>query len=150
MGTNEILMIAIWSVILIGTIVIELETSDLVTIWFTIGAVVALVSAAFGLGIVYQVALFIVTSLVLLFATRPLTKRFMDKEVIKTNADRLVGMHGTVVADIPFEGRGEIRVSEQLWTAISASNKAIQAGTRVVVLDIIGNKLLVDVLEDLS
>lgn len=148
MTPNEILMIVIWSVVLIGTILVELETSDLVTIWFTVGAVAALISAALGVPIVYQFAIFIIVSLALLFATRPLTKRFMDKEVVKTNADRMVGMHGVVVIEIPFDGKGEIRVDSQNWTAFSSLKTPIAEGTRVVILDIVGNKLLVDILRE--
>ena len=148
MSPNEILMIVIWSVILIGTIVVELETADLVTIWFTIGAVAALISAALGVPIVYQFSIFIVVSLVLLFVTRPMTKRFMDKEVVKTNADRMVGMHGVVTTEIPFDGKGEVKVSSQIWTAFSSLKTPIEVGTRVVILDIVGNKLLVDILKE--
>ncbi|MBM7453496.1 membrane protein implicated in regulation of membrane protease activity [Acholeplasma morum] len=148
MSPNEVLMIIIWSVVLVGTIVVELETSDLVTIWFTIGAVAALVAAALGVWIVYQFAIFIVVSLVLLFATRPLSKRFMDKEVIRTNADRMIGMHGIVTTEIPFDGKGEVKVNSQVWTAFSTSKTPIIQGTRVVILDIVGNKLLVDVLKE--
>lgn len=148
MSPNEVLMIIIWSVVLVGTIVVELETSDLVTIWFTIGAVAALVAAALGVWIVYQFAIFIVVSLVLLFATRPLSKRFMDKEVIRTNADRMIGMHGVVTTEIPFDGKGEVKVNSQVWTAFSTSKTPIVQGTRVVILDIVGNKLLVDVLKE--
>ena len=148
MSPNEVLMIIIWSVVLVGTIVVEFETSDLVTIWFTIGAVAALVAAALGVWIVYQFAIFIVVSLVLLFATRPLSKRFMDKEVIRTNADRMIGMHGIVTTEIPFDGKGEVKVNSQVWTAFSTSKTPIIQGTRVVILDIVGNKLLVDVLKE--
>lgn len=148
MSPNEVLMIIIWSVVLVGTILVELETSDLVTIWFTIGAVAALVAAALGVWIVYQFAIFIVVSLVLLFATRPLSKRFMDKEVIRTNADRMIGMHGVVTTEIPFDGKGEVKVNSQVWTAFSTSKTPIVQGTRVVILDIVGNKLLVDVLKE--
>ena len=148
MSPNEVLMIIIWSVVLVGTIVVELDTSDLVSIWFTIGAVTALVAAALGVWIVYQFAIFIVVSLVLLFATRPLSKRFMDKEVIRTNADRMIGMHGVVTTEIPFDGKGEIKVNSQVWTAFSTSKTPIIQGTRVVILDIVGNKLLVDVLKE--
>lgn len=145
---NDYLMIIIWAVILVGTILVEFETSDLVTIWFSVGAIAALIAAALNVPIVGQVAIFIVVSLVLLVLTRPMTKRFMDKEVVKTNADRMVGMHGVVITEIPFDGKGEIRVDSQIWRAFSTKKDPIKVDTRVVILDIVGNKLLVDVLKD--
>jgi membrane protein implicated in regulation of membrane protease activity len=145
---NEYLMIIIWAVVLVGTILIEFETSDLVTIWFSVGAIGALIAAALGMNFVGQIAIFIVVSFILLVLTRPLTKRFMDKEVVKTNADRMVGMHGVVTVEIPFDGKGEIKVDSQFWTAFSTRKDAIPVGTRVVILDIVGNKLLVDILKE--
>jgi membrane protein implicated in regulation of membrane protease activity len=145
---NEYLMIIIWAVVLVGTILIEFETSDLVTIWFSVGAIGALIAAGLDVNIFGQVAIFIVVSIILLILTRPLTKRFMDKEVVKTNADRMVGMHGVVITEIPFDGKGEIKVSSQIWTAFSGRKDAIPVGTRVVILDIVGNKLLVDILKE--
>lgn len=145
---NDYLMIIIWAVILVGTILVEFETSDLVTIWFSVGAIAALIAAALNVPIVGQIAIFIVVSLILLVLTRPLTKRFMDKEVVKTNADRMVGMHGVVITEIPFDGKGEIRVDSQIWRAFSTQKDPIIVGTRVVILDIVGNKLLVDVLKE--
>lgn len=145
---NDYLMIIIWAVVLIGTILVEFETSDLVTIWFTFGAIAALIAAALNVAIVGQVAIFIVVSLVLLVLTRPLTKRFMDKEVVKTNADRMIGMHGVVITEIPFDGKGEVKADSQLWTAFTTKKDPIPVGTRIVILDIVGNKLLVDVLKE--
>lgn len=144
---NEYLMIIVWAIILVGTILIEFETSDLVTIWFSVGAIGALIAAALGLEIVGQIAIFIAVSFVLLILTRPMTKRFMDKEVVKTNADRMIGMHGVVITEVPFDGKGEVKVESQIWTAFSTKKEAIPVGTRVVVLDIVGNKLLIDVLK---
>lgn len=145
---NDYLMIIIWAVVLVGTILIEFETSDLVTIWFSVGAIGALIAAASNVNFFGQIAIFIVVSLVLLALTRPLTKRFMDKEVIKTNADRTVGMHGVVVTEIPFDGKGEVKVDSKIWRAFTTQKDPIPVGTRVVILDIVGNKLLVDVLKE--
>ena len=72
----------------------------------------------------------------------------MDKEVVKTNADRMVGMHGVVVTEIPFDGKGEVKVDSQVWTAFSTKREAIPVNTRIVILDIVGNKLLVDILKE--
>jgi membrane protein implicated in regulation of membrane protease activity len=145
---NDYLMIIIWAVVLVGTVLIEFETSDLVTIWFSVGAIGALIAAALDANFFIQIAVFIVVSLVLLVLTRPMTKRFMDKEVVKTNADRMVGMHGVVTVEIPFDGKGEIKVDSQFWTAFSTRKDPIPVGTRVVILDIVGNKLLVDILKE--
>jgi membrane protein implicated in regulation of membrane protease activity len=60
----------------------------------------------------------------------------------------MIGMHATVVTEIPFDGKGEVKVSSQIWTAFSSLKTPIEVGTRVVILDIVGNKLLVDILKE--
>jgi membrane protein implicated in regulation of membrane protease activity len=144
---NMILMIVIWAVVLIGAIFIELETTDLVTIWFAAGAVAALIAAAMEVAIVWQIAIFISVSLILILVTRPLTRRFMQKDIIKTNADKMVGQQATVVSVIPIDGRGEVKLEERIWTAFATSNKQIDVGKKVIVQDIVGNKLLVSEIE---
>ncbi|HOI46778.1 MAG TPA: NfeD family protein [Bacilli bacterium] len=143
MSTMQILMIVIWSLVLIATIVIEFETADMVTIWFSVGAIGALIAAALDQNVVMQIGIFIAVSLVLIVLTRPMTKRFMDKTVIKTNADRFVGMIGTITVDVPVGGRGEVLVDNSKWIAFSSSEEIIPVGTKVVVQDIVGIKLLV-------
>lgn len=143
MSTMQILMIVIWSLVLIATIVIEFETADMVTIWFSVGAIGALIAAALDQNVVIQIGIFIAVSLVLIVLTRPMTKRFMDKTVIKTNADRFVGMIGTITVEVPIGGRGEVLVDNSKWIAFSSSEEIIPVGTKVVVQDIVGIKLLV-------
>ena len=143
MSTMQILMIVIWSLVLIATIVIEFETADMVTIWFSVGAIGALIAAALDQNVVIQIGIFIAVSLVLIVLTRPMTKRFMDKTVIKTNVDRFVGMIGTITVEVPIGGRGEVLVDNSKWIAFSSSEEIIPVGTKVVVQDIVGIKLLV-------
>jgi membrane protein implicated in regulation of membrane protease activity len=143
METIQILMIVIWSLVLIATIVIEFETADMVTIWFAVGAIGALIAAALEQTVFIQIGIFIIVSLVLIVLTRPMTKRFMDKTVIKTNADRFIGMIGTITVEVPVGGRGEVLVDNNKWIAFSSLEEVIPVGTKVIVQDIIGIKLLV-------
>ena len=99
-----------WLIALVIFLVIEAATLGLATIWFAGGALVALIAAMCGAGIVIQIVLFLVVSLVLLFFTRPFAVRFLNKDTLKTNVDRVVGMEGgtipvdTVVAVLRVEG----------------------------------------------
>jgi len=148
MSTMQILMIVIWSLVLIGTIIIEFETADLVTIWFSAGAIAALIAAALEQNVFVQIGLFIVVSLALIILTRPMTKRFMDKTVIKTNADRFVGMIGTISVEIPVGGRGEVVVDSNKWIAFTSAQEVYPVGTKVIVQDIVGIKLLVSKVDE--
>ena len=66
-GRNYMEFAIYWLVALIVFLVIEAATLGLATIWFAGGALVALIAAMCGAGIVIQIVLFLVVSLVFCF-----------------------------------------------------------------------------------
>ena len=82
-----------WLIALVVFLVIEAATLGLATIWFAGGALVALIAAMCGAGIVIQIVLFLVVSLVLLFFTRPFAVRFLNKDTLEDER-RPCGWHG--------------------------------------------------------
>jgi len=142
------IMIAIWSVFIIVTVIIELETADLVTIWFTAGAVGALIAAAFEVPPLLQVAIFLVISILLLLITRPLTKNISQKNFVRTNADRVIGMIATVTIEVTPEEIGEVKVGTVLWRAISLDQHSFQVGEKVQVDAISGTKLIISKIDN--
>jgi len=72
----------------------------------------------------------------------------MDKTVIKTNADRFVGMRGTVTVEIPVGGRGEVMIDAEKWIAFTSAEEVLTVGTKIIVQDIVGIKLLVSKVEE--
>lgn len=147
MDALQIVMISIWVFVLIVTILLEFESPQLITIWFSVGSIVALILAAFSIHYLWQIGAFVVVSVLLLIATRPLTKRFMAREIIKTNADSLIGQSGVIMKTVSLDQRGEVRINTRLWVCFVTKDITLTEGTKVVVLDIEGNKLLVEPLE---
>ena len=142
-------MIAIWGVIFIATLVIELSTADLTTIWFCIASAITLVCAAMKAHPGLQVGIFVFLSITLVLATRPLTKKMMQTEIIHTNADKIIDMVGHVITEIPEDGIGEIKVDNNVWRAIS-NDGAIMVGEKVTVKSISGNKVVVSKIDSKS
>lgn len=138
-----------WLVALIVFLVIEAATLGLATIWFAGGALVALIAAMCGAGIVIQIVLFLVVSLVLLFFTRPLAVRFLNKDTLKTNVDRVVGMEGVVTEEISnLAGTGRVSLEGNMWTARTENEGGtIPVDAVVTVLRVEGVKLIVKVKE---
>ncbi|MFA5542852.1 MAG: NfeD family protein [Bacilli bacterium] len=146
-STTSTIMLILWIVLIVITIIIELETSDLITVWFTLGAIAALISSAFDADPMLQVAIFIGVSLILIVLTRPLTKKMMKTEIVRTNADKVIGMQAVVTKVINPDEIGEVKVDNSLWRAISLDNQAINVGERVTVNAISGIKLIVTKLD---
>ena len=138
-----------WLIALVVFLVIESATLGLATIWFSGGALVALIAAMCGAGIVIQIVLFLVVSLVLLFFTRPLAVRFLNKDTLKTNVDRVVGMEGVVTEEISnLAGTGKVSLGGNMWTARTENEGGtIPVDAVVTVLRVEGVKLIVKVKE---
>ena len=140
--------ILIWAFIIIATVVVELATDNLVTIWFTLGAVVALITLAFGASEWVQMVTFVGSSAIFLIATRPLTKKMMRRSIIKTNADRLVGTIATVTKSFEMGEIGEVKVDSIFWRAINLDGLSFQEGEKVMIDAITGTKLVVSKLDE--
>ena len=138
-----------WLIALVVFLVIEAATLGLATIWFAGGALVALIAAMCGAGLGIQVASFLVVSLVLLIFTRPFAVRFLSKDTLKTNVDRVVGMEGIVTEEISnLAGTGKVSLGGNIWTARTENEGGtIPVDAVVTVLRVEGVKLIVKVKE---
>lgn len=135
-----------WLIVFIVLIGAELATLQLVSIWFAVGALGALIASLAGAGIEIQLVVFIALSLLLLILVKPATSRLMRKNVTKTNVDSLVGQTGKVTSLINnLNGYGTVSVRGQEWTAASVDDQVIiEEGTTVIIRKISGVKLIVE------
>lgn len=135
--------IVLWGILIITAIIIEIGTVTLTSIWFAIAAAFSLLLAIFDIGPLWQVLVFIAVSTLLLLATRPLAKKLNEKDVIRTNADKVISMIGVVTKEIPADDIGEVKVNMECWRAISSDSTTIKVGEKIIVNSLNGNKLLV-------
>lgn len=138
-------MMYFWLGIVILLSVIETLTTDVVTIWFIVSGLVTLGLSFFIDNFIIQLALFTLLGILLLITTRPLIKKLLKKEEVKTNLDRVIGMEGIVTEKITKTSVGEVKVDGKKWSAVS--NKTIEEGTLVTILEIDGVKLKVKEVE---
>ena len=136
----------IWLGILAVFLVIEGLTTALTTIWFAGGALAAAVAAGFGAGIVPQLLLFFTVSLVLLFFTRPVALKLMNKDTEKTNVNSLPGKTAVVIQKIDnLAQTGQVRINDIEWLARTPDdNVTIPEGTVVVIKEVHGVRLIVE------
>lgn len=137
------IMAIVWAVFIVVTAIIELQTSDLVTIWFTIGAVGALIAALFKLNIWIQLVIFLAISTICILLTRPLAKKLQQKEIIRTNSDKVIGKIGVITKTIVAEDIGEVKVDGKEWRAINNDGLTFEVGEKVIIEAISGTKLIV-------
>lgn len=136
-----------WTVVLLISVIIEAITIDLVSIWFGVGAVAALICEALGLSQVLQVVIFAIVSVICIIISRPLAKKYLRGNTIKTNLDRVIGKHCLVTETITADTKGEVKVMGTLWSAVSLDNIKIEAGQYAEVVSIEGAHVIVRKIE---
>ncbi len=135
----------LWIIFLIGMLILEASTTNLVSIWFAVGALGALILKVFGASFVWQIAGFIIVSAVSIIIARPFIKKHHNRKTVPTNADMLIGLSGTVTDEINEEKfAGKVNVSGKEWSAVSEDKSQIDVGEKVKVKSISGVKLVVE------
>ncbi len=141
----------IWLGLLVLFLAMEASTVALISLWFAVGALAALLAAAFGGNIILQCALFFGVSVVLLALARPVLKRYVNPKIIKTNAESVVGTVGLVTEAIDnLAPAGQVKLGGMVWSARSVSGDPIPVGTQIRVEKIEGVKVLVSPVPELS
>ena len=138
-------LIVIWAVVIAASLLAEFFTYDLITTWFAVGAVAAIILAACGVHWSIQLVVFFLVSLVCLLSFRRIVKRFLQVKTQPTNADANIGRHAKLTEDVT-EGRSAITLNEVTWTAIC--DEPLKKGTAVEITAIQGNKFLVKKVTD--
>ena len=141
----------IWLGLMIALVVIELTTTQLICVWFAFGAMVTsiltVIFGNIGFGIGWQIVVFIIVSVALLFSTRPIVKKFLHKktEKQKTNLELYIDKEAIVTEDIDnIRGEGAVKINGLVWSAKSKSGEGILSGEIVIFKEIIGNKAIVE------
>ena len=96
--------------------------------------------------IYWQIIVFVVLSVALLFATRPLVKKLLRRrtDAQKTNLDLLIDNEAIVVEEIEnISGKGAVKLRGTVWSAKSEDNQVIKEGEIVIFKRVEGNKAIV-------
>lgn len=133
-----------WLIAFIAFMGIELVTMGLTSIWFGVGALVALIAAMLDAPLYVQFILFVVVSTVVLVFVRPFAVQFINKNTEKTNVEAMEGKTGKVIVQVNnIEGTGEILIDGLEWTARTEDDSILNVGDLVTVIRIEGVKAIV-------
>lgn len=138
------MMTIIWIAAIIIFGIAEAATAGLVSIWFVVGAVAALVATELGAVLWLQFAAFLIVSILALIATRPLARKMLDKTIVPTNADRVLHHEAKVTETVDNENAtGAVYIDGKTWTARSEDGNIIPKGKMARIVRMEGVKLYV-------
>lgn len=122
----------------------EMITTGFLIFWLGIGAVLALAVSFLTANLFIQTAVFVISSIILILATKPLTDKFSKKDPVPTNVYTLKGKKGIVIEEInPTDGKGQIKVGGEVWSALCDENIVIPKDSEVEIVRIQGVKAYV-------
>ena len=127
----------IWLAAGILLITLEVFVSDFVLALLGAAAIAAAGAALGGLDFVWQLAVFVGASAVMLPTVRPLVKRWFYRGSSDTvsNVDALTGKTGEVVETIPGSHEpGRVRIGSEVWRAITPDDSVMEPGALVQVV----------------
>ena len=94
--------------------------------------------------LLFQTSLISASSVILILATKPFVKKFLNNENIVTNVNSLIGKKAIVIQDIDnLKSTGQVKIGGEIWSAQSESNDIISKDTEVEIVKIDGVKLIV-------
>ena len=139
----------IWFALMVVVLIVEGACPfHLVSVWFALGALAAVVVSLLGGAVWLQITVFLVVSTALLLSLWPITRKFLQPKNIKTNVDALVNSQGYVTMDIDnLAATGQVKLGSMEWTARSTDGNPIKAGTLVKVDRIEGVKAFVTIVK---
>ena len=140
-------MMWLWFALAIAFLVLELVTTQFVSIWFSASALITgIVVAIFPqMQIAWQIIIFVVLSVGALVATRPLVKKLVKKmKGSETNLELNIGKTAMVVETIDnIKETGAVKINGLVWSARSSDNSIIEVGEIVIFERVSGNKAFV-------
>lgn len=136
-----------WQIWLIASgifFICEIITVGFLVFWLGVGALIAMLVSFFTSNIIVQMSVFVISSGLLIFATRPLVNKISKKDVVPTNVYSLIGKKAVVTEDIDWvTGKGQIKFEGEVWSAKSKEQINIPAGSEVEIVSIEGVKAFV-------
>ena len=139
-----------WLVMIVVFLLAEAATVTLVSTWFAIGSLAAMLVSLLKAPVWFQISLFVIVSAICLTALRPLVRKHIKPKLTKTNVDAVVGSTGLVTVAIDnVTAAGQVKLGTMEWTARSESGEPIPQGTLVKVVRIEGVKAIVTTVREI-
>ena len=107
----------IWLIIAGLFFIGEIATVGFLIFWFGVGALVAMLVSLFTSNVIIQTSVFVISSAILLFATKPFVKKFIDVKSTNTNAFSIIGKKALVRKEINSKSVGQIKINCEIWSA---------------------------------
>ncbi len=133
----------IWLGVLALSLIVEFISMELVSIWVSVGSLVAMILAFCNVSITIQLIVFGVVTIACILGLRRIALKFFFRNKGKTNLDAIIGTTYKLLKKVNAEELGSIKVNGVEWSVKSLDNEEIDAGNFVEIVSVDGNKFIV-------
>lgn len=135
----------IWLGVTLLAIVAELFTTELISIWFVGGGIVAIILSFFeSIGWEWQLLAFVLVTALLITLLRPVVKKYFTKNNDNnTNIEALKSRKVRMLSTATFDQLGTAKINGIVWSVKSQDDETLEEGSIVEVVEVSGTKLIV-------
>ena len=136
-------MVWIWLGVMITSLVVEISTMGFFSIWFAVGALVAMILALIpGIGPWVQIIVFATVSVVSFVFLRKYVVQHFSKGKEEFNAQKMLNKKVRMLTQADFDTLGTAEVDGVVWNIKSQDGEVLQAGEIVEIVGLEGNKYI--------
>ncbi|ADK13763.1 MULTISPECIES: NfeD family protein [Clostridium] len=134
--------IILWTVIGLVALFVDMVTSAFLFVWFTIGAIAAIVAGILKYSFIVQLVVFLAVSIVLTAVCYPIVKKNIKKSIKPTLLREKTYVGKKVTIDKEMEKNNGIRIDGVYWN-IKNEGYTIKDGDTVKIIGMEGNKVII-------
>ncbi|MEG2348511.1 MAG: NfeD family protein [Clostridia bacterium] len=135
---------AIWLILCGVFLLAEIFTVSFLLFWPGIGAFLAFCTEILGFSFPVQIAVFVISTILMIIFMKPLVKKFFKTKDTPMNNETIIGKNAIVSKKInTLQSKGQVKINGELWSAVSTDGNPIEDGETVVIEKVDGVKLIV-------
>lgn len=135
----------IWLAVMVITLLIEIISVGLTSIWLTGGALVAMFLAWFHAPWWLQIIAFFAVTFILIMYTRPWALKHLESKKIATNYQETIGKTVRITEKVDnVAGTGKADYNGMEWSARSATDACFEVDELAKVVEVRGVKLIIE------
>ena len=115
---------------------------------FAISALISAGAHYFGINFQLQIAVFLISSIIIIFILKRLVRPSGKIEGYQSNVAALIGKRGIVTAELGENVKGFIKINGEIWSSREEKNRLVKKGTLIEVIKVIGCHLVVKIVKD--
>ena len=134
--------LVLWILVGLIALIIDMVTSAFLFIWFTVGAIAAIIAGMFGCAFVVQFIVFTIVSIILIIVCYPVVKKKIKQSVKPTPLREKTYIGREIVVDEEMEKNNGVKVDGVYWN-IKDGGYVLKKGDKIKIVGMEGNKLIV-------